>query len=78
MILEGATKGNFATRFAPEPSGYMHIGHAAAAFLAQEFSKIYDGKLVLYFDDTNPEKEKHEFVDSYKKDLSWLGYKIRH
>ena len=58
MILEGATKGDFVTRFAPEPSGYMHVGHAAAAFLAQEFSKIYDGKLFLYFDDTN-QKKKH-------------------
>jgi glutamyl-tRNA synthetase len=76
MILEGATKGDFATRFAPEPSGYMHIGHASAAFLAQEFSKIYDGKLLLYFDDTNPEKETQEFVDSCKNDLQWLGIKF--
>ncbi len=76
MELEGAVRGDFAARFAPEPSGYMHIGHANAAFLAQEFSKIYDGKLFLYFDDTNPEKEKQEFVDSYKKDLAWLGIKF--
>ncbi|MGD0510598.1 MAG: glutamate--tRNA ligase family protein, partial [Candidatus Micrarchaeaceae archaeon] len=54
MELDGAVVGNFATRFAPEPSGYLHIGHASAAFLAQEFSKIYKGKVFLYFDDTNP------------------------
>ncbi len=75
MELDGATKGNFATRFAPEPSGYMHIGHAKAAFLAQEFSNIYQGKLFLYFDDTNPEKERQEFVDAIKKDVAWLGLK---
>ncbi|MGI0100865.1 MAG: glutamate--tRNA ligase [Candidatus Micrarchaeaceae archaeon] len=73
MVLEGATKGDFATRFAPEPSGYIHVGHASAAFLAQEFSRIYDGKLFLYFDDTNPEKESQEFVDSIKSDMEWLG-----
>jgi glutamyl-tRNA synthetase len=76
MELEGAVKGNFATRFAPEPSGYMHIGHASAAFLTQEFAKLYDGKVFLYFDDTNPEKETQEFVDSYKKDTQWLGLKF--
>ncbi len=76
MVLEGATAGNFATRFAPEPSGYIHVGHASAAFLAQEFSRIYNGKLFLYFDDTNPEKETQEFVDSIKRDLAWLGIKF--
>lgn len=76
MVLEGATVGNFATRFAPEPSGYMHVGHSSAAFLAQEFARIYEGKLFLYFDDTNPEKETQEFVDSFKKDLDWLGIKF--
>lgn len=76
MELEGATKGDFATRFAPEPSGYLHIGHASAAFLAQEFSRIYEGRLFLYFDDTNPEKETQEFVDAIKKDLKWMGIKF--
>lgn len=73
MELEGAKKGDFVTRFAPEPSGYIHIGHASAAFLAQEFAKIYNGKAILYFDDTNPEKESQEFVDAIKKDIKWLG-----
>lgn len=76
MVLDGATKGDFATRFPPEPSGYLHIGHAKSVFLAQEFSRIYDGKLFLYFDDTNPEKESQEYVDQCKSDLNWLGVKF--
>ena len=73
MTLDGAVGGNFATRFPPEPGGYMHIGHAENVFLGREFANIYDGRLFLYFDDTNPEKEKQEFVDAFKRDLEWLG-----
>ncbi len=73
MELEGATPGSFTTRFPPEPNGYMHIGHAKAAFMEKEFSKIYEGKINLYFDDTNPEAEKQEYVEAFKKDLQWLG-----
>ncbi len=73
MELPGAKMGDFVTRFAPEPSGYMHIGHASAAFLAREFANVYKGKVGLYFDDTNAEKEKQEFVDAFKADLKWLG-----
>ncbi len=73
MTLEGVSEGNFVTRFPPEPSGYMHIGHAKAVFLESEFVRIYKGKLWLYFDDTNAEKEKQEFVDAFKVDLKWLG-----
>ena len=76
MQLEGAVAGSFATRFAPEPNGYLHIGSAKAVFLAKEFAKIYKGKLFLYFDDTNPEKETKEFVDYIKADLDWLGVKF--
>ncbi len=76
MNLEGAVQGNFKTRFPPEPNGFMHIGHAKAAFLESEFSRIYKGSLVLYFDDTNPDSEKQEFVDAIKKDLDWLGIRF--
>lgn len=76
MTLDGVSMGNFVTRFPPEPSGYMHIGHAKAVFLESEFVRIYDGKLWLYFDDTNAEKEKQEFVDAFKADLKWLGIKF--
>lgn len=73
MELPGAVKGSFVTRFPPEPNGYMHIGHAKAVILEQEFKRIYGGKLLLYWDDSNPEKEKQEFLDSIKRDLDWLG-----
>ncbi len=76
MELDGAKDNDFVTRFAPEPSGYMHIGHANAAFLAREFANIYHGKVGLYFDDTNAAKEKQEFVDAFKRDLEWLGIKF--
>ena len=73
MELEGAVSGKFASRFPPGPNGYMHIGHAKGAFLAREFANIYKGKNFLYFDDTNPEKDRQEFVDEFHKDLEWLG-----
>jgi glutamyl-tRNA synthetase len=73
MVLEGAVSGSFVTRYPPSPNGYMHIGHAEAAYLAKEFAGIYDGRIFLYFDDTNPEKDRQEFVDAMKRDLKWLG-----
>ena len=76
MVLEGAVEGDFATRFPPEPNGYLHIGHAKPLFLEAAFRDIYKGKLFLYFDDTNPKKEKQEYVDAIKKDLEWLGVKF--
>jgi glutamyl-tRNA synthetase len=76
LELQGAEVGNFATRYAPEPNGYLHLGHAKVVFLEQEQAKIYKGKAFLYFDDTNPEKERQEFVDSIKMDLEWLGAKF--
>ncbi len=73
FMIEGAVKGKFATRFPPEPGGYMQIGNAKAAFLDSEFAKYYEGTLALYFDDTNPKKSKQVFVDAFKEDLAWLG-----
>ncbi len=73
MQLEGAREGDFIARFSPEPSGYMHIGHAKQSLLSSEFAKIYKGKLYLYFDDTNPEKCSQEYVDAIKRDAAWLG-----
>ena len=73
FFLEGATVSNFMTRFPPEPNGPMQIGHAKVAFTEKEFADMYNGKLALYFDDTNPDTEKQEFVDMMKRDLEWLG-----
>ncbi len=73
FYVEGAVEGSFKTRFAPEPSGYMHIGHAKAVFIETELARIYRGSVSLYFDDTNPAKERQEFVDALKKDAKWLG-----
>lgn len=76
MELEGAVVGKFATRFPPEPNGYLQLGHAKIAWLEREFADMYRGSVALYFDDTNPEKEKQEYVDEIKKDLEWLGIRF--
>jgi glutamyl-tRNA synthetase len=73
--LQGATIGNVVTRFPPEPNGYPHLGHAKAAIIDEEYARMYNGKLILRFDDTNPVNEKLEYYHAIKEGLDWLGVK---
>ena len=73
-IQEDTHEGKVLTRFPPEPNGYLHIGHARSIWLNFGLALAYGGQCNLRFDDTNPEKEEQEFVDSIKEDVQWLGY----
>jgi glutamyl-tRNA synthetase len=70
--LKNAVEGKVVVRFAPEPSGYLHIGHLKAAILNRFFADKYKGKYILRFDDTNPRKEEGEFEDAIKEDLAMI------
>jgi len=71
-LAEGHCK-TVKTRFPPEPNGYLHIGHAKSILLNYGLAKKYDGQFNLRFDDTNPTKERLEFVESIEADVKWLG-----
>jgi glutaminyl-tRNA synthetase len=73
-VAEGKNGGNVITRFPPEPNGYLHIGHAKAICLSFGMARDFGGSTFLRFDDTNPEKENIEYMESMKRDISWLGF----
>ena len=62
------------TRFPPEPNGYLHIGHAKSITVNFGLAEQFGGRCNLRFDDTNPEKESQEYIDSIMEDVNWLGY----
>ena len=73
-ISENKNEARVHTRFPPEPNGYLHIGHAKSICLNFGLAQKYNGLCNLRFDDTNPEKENDEYVNSIKKDVKWLGF----
>ena len=73
-LSEGKNGGRIQTRFPPEPNGYLHIGHAKAIALDFGIAKRYGGICNLRFDDTNPQKEDTEYIESIEHDIKWLGY----
>ena len=73
-LKTGKYDGRVQTRFPPEPNGYLHIGHAKAICLDFGLANEFGGHTNLRFDDTNPEKEETEYVDSIKEDVKWLGF----
>ena len=72
--LNSKTYTSVATRFPPEPNGYLHLGHAKAICLNFGIANEFSGQCNLRFDDTNPLKEEQEFIDAIKEDIRWLGF----
>ena len=81
-VAAGKNGGRVQTRFPPEPNGYLHIGHAKAICVDFGIAQEFGGTCFLRFDDTNPERETEEFVESIKRDVHWLGFdwgdRLRH
>ena len=73
-VASGKHQGQVHTRFPPEPNGYLHIGHAKSICLNFGTALKYNGLCNLRFDDTNPEKENLEYVESIKASVQWLGF----
>ena len=71
-VLKNAEMGKVVTRFPPEPSGYLHLGHLKAAMLNYHYAKMYKGKMILRFDDTNPSNENADFAANIQRDLGVL------
>ena len=74
-LANGLTKEELRFRFPPEPNGYLHVGHTKAICINFGLGEKYGAPVNLRFDDTNPDKEEQEFVDSIKADIDWLGFK---
>jgi glutaminyl-tRNA synthetase len=73
-LQQGKNEGKVATRFPPEPNGFLHIGHAKSICLNFGIARDYHGTCNLRFDDTNPHKENIEYVEAIKQDVRWLGF----
>ena len=74
-LQEGKNGGRIQTRFPPEPNGYLHIGHAKAIRMDFGVAERYGGICNLRFDDTNPQKEDTEYIESIEHDIKWLGFR---